>query len=110
MKVVFLPKTNLGNSSVVLILLMFLLFRVGFFVTRNFYPNVSAGRTIIEDIVSRPAVSVPMLTGYVSGIAAFITGVKSIFKRNERSLLVYISAIIGVLLVIFLFGEIFSPH
>jgi hypothetical protein len=83
---------------------------VGFFTTRNYYTNISAGKTIVEDIFLRPVVTFPMLTGFLSGIIAFFTGVISIIKRKERSLLVFVATIIGLLLILFLLGEIFSPH
>jgi hypothetical protein len=110
MKVLLLPKTKLGIWPVFLILLMFLLLRVGFFTARNYYMNVPAGKTIVEDIFLRPVVALPMLTGFLSGITAFITGAISIIKRGERSLLVFVATTIGLLLIFFLLGEVFSPH
>jgi uncharacterized membrane protein len=110
MKIYFLPKTKLGKCSVLLILLMPLLFKTGFLAAKNYYSFLPAGKTIIEDIASRPMVALPMLTGFFSGIAAFIIGVNSIVKKSEKSLLTYISTTVGLLVILFLLGEILFPH
>ena len=110
MKISILPKTRLGTWPVLLVLLMPLLFKLGFLVSKNHYINTPAGNTIAEDVFSRPGVALPMLTGFFSGIAAFVLGIVSITTKGERSLLTCISMIIGMLLILFLLAEIISPH
>jgi len=105
----FLPKTKLGQYSVLLIVLMLILFYIGrLFV--DCYGPVSAGKTILQDIVKRPGVALPMLAGFISGIIAFITGLIAVIKKREGAVLVFVSIIIGALLILFLIGEIVSPH
>jgi len=74
------------------------------------YTSVSAGETILSDIVTRPGLALSMLSGFASGIIAFITGLTAIIKNKERSILVFIATIIGALLILFLTAEITSPH
>ena len=103
-------KTKLGKWSVGLIIAMFILFFMGSSFVGLFYKSVSSGRTILEDIVRRPDVSLVMLVGFACGIISFITGIIAIFKKKERSILVYISTAIGALLILFLIGELLFPH
>ena len=103
-------KTKLGKWSVGLIIAMFILFFMGSSFVDLFYKSVSSGRTILEDIVRRPGVSLVMLAGFSCGIIGFITGIIAIFKKKEHSILVYISTAIGALLILFLIGELLFPH
>ena len=105
-----LPKTKLGKWSVRLIIAMFLLFVVGRLFYLKIYTSVSAGETILRDIAIRPGLGLSMLSGFASGIIAFITGLAAIIKNKERSILVFIATIIGALLILFLMGEIIFPH
>lgn len=110
MKLIFIPKTKLGKWSVVLIILMPLLFFIGSLPVNTLYDSVTAGRTILEDIAKRPLVALPMLLGMAFGIFAFVLGISSIIKKKERSFLVYVSTLIGFLLILFLLAEILYPH
>ena len=105
-----IPNTTLGKWSVGLIVAMPILFRIGTSFTDSLYESVPAGRTIPADIAARPALALTMLAGMVTGISAFITGLLAIIKQRENALLVYISTVIGALLILFLIGEILFPH
>ena len=104
------PKTTPGKASLGLIVAMPLLFAIGTSFTSSLYGSVPAGRTIPEDIAARPALALSMLSGMLAGIAAFATGLLAILRRKERALLVYVATGIGALLIVFLAGEILSPH
>lgn len=104
-----LPITSLGKWSVGLIVAMPLLFIIGTSFTNSLYKSVPAGGTILADIAVRPALALTILLGMVAGISAFITGLLAIIKK-ENALLVYVSGIIGALLLLFLAGEILFPH
>ena len=104
------PKTNLGKWSVGLIIAMPLLFIIGTSFTNSIYGSVPAGDTILADIAGRPALALTMLAGMISGILAFITGLLDIVRKKEKAVLVYISSLIGALLMLFLSGEILFPH
>jgi hypothetical protein len=51
-----------------------------------------------------------MLVGMVAGISAFIVGLIAIIRQKERALLVYVATSIGMLLILFLIGEVLFPH
>lgn len=103
------PKTKLGFLSVGFVIVMFLLFYLGSSLV-SVYESVAAGETVLQDIYRRPGVAISMLSGFVAGIVSFIVGLFSIVFYKERSLLVYISIVIGALLIYLLIGEFVSPH
>jgi hypothetical protein len=104
------PITTLGKWSVGLILAMPILFIIGTSFTNSLYQSIPAGETILKDIAARPALALTMLAGMVAGISAFITGLLAILRQKENALLVYVSTVIGALLMLFLTGEIMFPH
>lgn len=110
MRISIPPKTKLGWWSLGLAVAMPVLFSIGISVTDLLYKSVPAGGTILKDIIVRPALALTMLAGMVSGILAFIIGLIAIIRQKEHALLVYGAALIGALLIIFLLGELISPH
>ena len=54
--------------------------------------------------------AIPGLIAIVSGIAAFFIGIISIIFLKERALLVFVSSAIGLLVIVFILGDIFSPE
>lgn len=106
----FMPGTTLGRWAVGLIAVMPILFVFGSSFSRSLYESVSAGRTILADIASRPLLALTMLAGMAAGISGFITGLLAIVKQKENALLVYVSTVIGGLLTLFLVGELAFPH
>jgi hypothetical protein len=109
-RISILPKVKLGWWSLGLAAAMPVLFLIGMSLTNLLYKSVPAGGTILKDIVVRPALALTMLAGMVSGVSAFIIGLIAIIRREERALLVYCAILIGALLIIFLLGELISPH
>ncbi len=110
MKVSLATKTKLGKLSVVFIIAMPILYSIGMSFADSLYKSVPAGSTISKDIVARPALALTMLSGMLVGILAFVAGVLAIIKKKERSVLVYISTLIGTLHILFLSGEVLFPH
>jgi len=110
MKVKLIPKTKLGKLSLGFIIAMPILYSIGMSFADSLYKSVPAGKTILKDIVARPALALTMLSGMLVGILAFVAGVLSIIKKEERSVLVYISTLIGILHILFLISEVLSPH
>jgi len=108
-KVKFLSKTTLGKWSVVLIIVMPVFFYVGMSFV-DFYESVSAGKTILQDIVTRPGIALPMLIGFVCGIVAFFTGIIGIIRKKDHSVLVFLSTAMGFLMVLWCLAEILFPH
>ena len=109
MKINFIPKSRLGKLSVLLIVIMPILFYIGMSFV-SFYESIPAGRTIPQDIVTRPGVALSMLAGFVSGIAAFFTGIIGIIRKKDRSILIFLSTIMGFLVLLWCFAEILFPH
>lgn len=105
-----LPITTLGKWSVGLFIAIPLLFMIGTSFTNSLYKSVPAGNTIIADIAVRPALALTMLAGIIAGVSAFFTGMLAIFRQKDNTLLVYLSTMIGLLLILFLSGEVLLPH
>jgi len=110
MKAYLIPKTKLGRWSLGFIIAMPALFFFGSSFTNSLYKSVPAGSTILKDIIERPALALTMLLGMVTGISAFIVGLIAIIRQKERALLVYVATSIGMLLILFLTGEVLFPH
>jgi len=106
----FIPGNKLGRWSVGFIAVMPILFVIGSSFSGSLYESVPAGRTILADITSRPFLALTMLAGMVAGISGFITGLLAIVKQKENALLVYVSTLIGGLLILYLVGELAFPH
>ena len=105
-----MPGNRLGRWSVGLTAVMPILFVIGSSFSGSLYESIPAGRTILADIAARPFLALTMLAGMAAGISGFITGLLAIVKQKENALLVYISTVIGGLLILFLVGEIAFPH
>lgn len=98
-----MPKTLLGKWS------MKLLF--GFFVFFGFFwLMILAGQRGGMGFFSNLYLAIPALLTAVSGVGAFLTGIVSIIKFKERSVFVFISTLIGVLVTLFVTGEVLFPH
>ena len=76
----------------------------------DFYESVSAGKTILQDIIVRPGVALSMLIGFVCGIVAFFTGIIGIIRKKDHSVLVFLSTVMGFLMVLWCLAEILFPH
>ena len=109
MKINLFPKSNLGKWSIGLIILTPILFYMGMSFV-NFYESVPSGKTILQDIISRPGVALLMLAGFFSGIAAFFCGIIGIRRKKDYSVLVFISTILGFLVLLWVIVEILFPH
>ena len=102
-RIYLLPKTVLGKWSIELILAFFLLLITGMIVVAT---GQEGGETIFDNLF----ISIPMITAAICGIASFFTGIISIIWKKERCILIFISSIIGLLILWFIIGEIIVPH
>jgi len=109
MKINFIPKSNFGKWSIGLIVMVPILLYIGMSFV-SFYESVLAGKTILQDIIVRPGIALPMLTGFVFGIAAFFCGTIGIIKKKDYSVLVFISTFLGFLVLLWVLAEILFPH
>jgi len=102
------PKTKLGKWAVRLIagfFLLFILVQIIAAVGRNQGAFDSDSFNAYQILI--PATIIP---AGICGIAAFFTGIISIIKSKERSVLVFLTTVIGFLVLIFVLGEILVPH
>jgi hypothetical protein len=109
MKINFLPKSVPGKWSLGLIIMVPILFYIGMS-SVGFYESVPAGKTIPHDIIARPGIALPMLGGFFSGIAAFLCGIIGIIKKKDHSVLIFISTVMGFLVLLWVLAEILFPH
>ena len=101
---IFMPRTALGKWSVGLVILFFLLLATGMLVVSVWKQR--GGETFFDN----PVIGIPMLGAGVSAIAAFFTGLLSIWKYRERSIFVFISTLIGLFVFWFVLGEILVSY
>jgi hypothetical protein len=109
MKINFTPKSHLGKWSIGLIVAMPVFFYIGMSFV-DFYSSIPAGRTIPHDIIARPGIALPMLAGFISGLTAFFTGIIGIIRKKDRSILVFLSTVMGFFVLLWCLAEILFPH
>jgi len=103
MKIGILPQTQPGKWSVGLILAFFLLFGL-------FQLLVASGQRGGATIFDNMLLTVPIFAAGAAGIASFITGFMSMFRRGERSVLVFLATAVGFFVLFFVVGEFAFPH
>lgn len=103
MKITFLAKTKLGKWSIGLII-AFLAF-IGIFLL-----FIALGERGGQTFFSNLKLALSGLSSAASAIASFIVGLISIIKSKERSVLVFISSLIGFLILLWVLAEILFPH
>lgn len=81
---------------------------VGAFIYMNLL--VAFGQEGGDTLLDNPLLALGGVTLALSGISAFASGIIATFKYKDRSLLVFISTLIGFLITMLLLGEIVSPH
>jgi len=102
--IAFLPKTKIGRRTVGLIICFFLLF-----IAFHFMISLQGPRDD-QTFFDNPPRSIMILLVALSGISAFVTGVISLIKQGERSILVFLATLIGLFILFFLIGEFVTPH
>ena len=98
MRISILPKTSLGKWSIGL---------AAAFILINILSVVLTGLGGVGPGPVGPIIGVAFAT---SGIAALVTGLISIIKSKERSILVILAVAVGAFVVIFGLGEFLYPH
>ena len=94
MRLSILPKTSLGRWSVGLAAAFILLFAV-------YVVLLLLGVLDIDRVRLIPLIAAA--TFGISGIAAFVTGLISVIKSKERSILVFLAVVVGLFDLAFLF-------
>ncbi|KUO53019.1 MAG: hypothetical protein APF76_12635 [Desulfitibacter sp. BRH_c19] len=96
MKISLLPKSRFGTWSVGLSI--FFLAISGFF-----YIFAELLKVISSDIL----IKIGGFTSVIAQIIAFFLGVTAVIKNNERSYLVFFAIVLGLVVLGFIFGDIF---
>lgn len=108
MKINFLPKTSYGKWSG-----RFLLAFLSLYMLSIILVTLSvrlAGETATLNPAFSPFLAVSGILALISGISAFVFGVLSIIKQKERSVSAFLALLLGVIVLIFIAGEILLPH
>jgi hypothetical protein len=103
MKVYFLPRTVTGKWAVGLAIGFIVLFILLIIL-------VSAGQEGGDTYFSNLYLAVPGLLSLIFGVAAFVTGVISIIFAKERGFLVFLAAAIGLIIIVFMVGDLLFPQ
>ena len=98
-----MPKTRLGKWSVALVVVFLLLFA-------TLQLLIASGQRGGATFFSNPALALPGLLEGISGVFAFLTGIVGIITSRERSVVVFLAVAMGFLVLVFVLGEILSPH
>ena len=105
-----MPRSPLGRWAVGLIIAMPIMFVIGSSLSGSLYESVPAGRNLLTDVAARPFLSLAMLAGMGAGVSAFIVGLLAIIKHKDHALLVYVSTVIGGLVILLLVGQLAFPQ
>jgi cytochrome bd-type quinol oxidase subunit 2 len=103
MKTSFLPRTTKGRIS-----LWLFLASVVFFII--FQALVITGQRGGDNLTDNLLLSVPVILAGFSAVSASIVGLISLIKSNERSIITFLITMFGLIVIIFLGGEILFPH
>ncbi len=101
--VYFAPKSKLGKISLILIIA----FIAGFIIMQIL---IALGMRGGETFFSNIPLALTGITTALLGIGSFVTGLISIITKKERSILTFVSTLIGFLVLFFVAGEFISPH
>jgi len=103
MKIRLKPKTKLGKISIMLVAAFFVLLGI-------FFMLVSMGERGGNTYFSNLKLTIPFTIAWLSAIGSFFSGIISIIKNKERSVFVFLSSLIGFLVLLFILAEFLFPH
>jgi hypothetical protein len=102
MNISFLPRTVPGKWAVGLAI-GFIVFFVLVIIL------VSTGQEGGDTYFSNLYLAIPGMLAIISGVAAFLTGIISIILVKERGFLVFLATAIGLLVIVFMVGDLLFP-
>jgi len=103
MRISFKPKSVLGNWSIRLIIASAVFFIV-------FASLVATGQRGGDTFFSNLLLAITILIAAISAVSSFFIGIISVIKSGERAFFVYISTLIGFIVLLYGLGEIIFPH
>jgi hypothetical protein len=88
MKIKFLPKSTLGKWA------------------------AGLGIAFIILIAVKILGSLPLPTFFIAalGLAGFVTGIVAIFKNRDRAILIFLSFVVGLIIILWIILEFIFPH
>ena len=95
MKISFLPKSRLATWSVGLGIYSLLVFIFGYIFAE-----------LLKVIISEILITIAGASSVIASIIAFIAGIIAVIKNKERSVLVFLAILIGLVVLAFIFGNI----
>lgn len=104
MKVSFFPKTRYGKWSFGLFITVLALLAIFYLLTGVF--GMRGGDTFFSNVY----LTIPVLSAWLAGGFAFVTGMTGIWQFKERGIVVFVSMIAGFLVALFGIMEIVFPH
>jgi len=99
-----IPGTKLGTLSCFLIVFFIILIIIANIIVQMQEPRND--KTFFDN----PLLSGTMLIAVLSGISSFILGTTAIIWKKERASLVFISSLLGLLVLVFIIGEFLVEH
>ena len=104
MNISFLPSTRLGKIASILIIAFILSIAVFFLLIGVF--DQKGGDTFF----SNPILTIPFLLAFACAATSFIISLIAIIGKRERSISVFLSMIIGLLITAYGAMELLFPH
>ena len=104
-----MPKTKLGKWSIWLIVafgISILIFNAGAVLSGIL--GIGGDDSLFD--LGNLFLTIPIILAAITGIASLITGLISVIFLKERASLIYVSIVVGAIVLIFTLGEILSPH
>jgi hypothetical protein len=103
MKITFTLKTYLSKWSVGLIIAFFIFLTL-------FFIFISLGERGGMTYWSNLKLAIPGTAAALCAGLSFFTGIISVLKNKERSVLVFLSIILGFLVLLWILAEVLFPH
>lgn len=102
MKIKVLPQTSYGKKALIVFGLFIVMILVSNIIVQLQEPDI--------DGISRLITIVTGLIGIVSAFTGLALSVLALTKQKERAILVFLPLLIGLLMLIFIIGEVTVPH
>ncbi len=99
----FRPTSPAGRRATLLLL-------VSLAALALFYLAVALGVRGGETLLDAPLLTIPILTCAGTAIGAMISGFVGILRQGERSIPVVFAILFGLLVSMFILGEVLTPH
>jgi len=111
MSMKFTPRSNLGKWSGYFAIAFIVLVALAPILASTLYADVvTIGDGLAFEFQKRPLLILAGFGSIICGLTTFVLGLLAIFKSKDRAVLVFFSTALGLLAIIFLVGEFFSPE